>query len=351
MYADITGGVMEKNKSIKTNKGFAYGVDLGWMSQLEDMGYYWSDENGERKDILKILKNFGVDSIRFRLFVDPPKEGFWVKTETEKCMLGYCDTKSVLQVAKRVTDEGFRLMLDFHYSDLFADPQYQQIPKAWLGKDADELATEVTKYTESVLTQFKDNGIFPEWVQVGNEINPGMLLPVGDSQTAMPDLVKILNAGYDAVKKIYPEAIVITHLANAGIIEWITAWFDSFFAEGGKTDVIGLSHYPYWYKMLEGVTLRDLGESMNLYYEKYGKPIMITEVGEDENEPKLCYDLLKKTIDDLRSIPDESGIGLFYWEPEIGKDVLPDKYPLGAANLIGDKEIRFNYALTAYKHL
>jgi len=333
----------------KKNNQFAYGVDLGWMSQLESMGYFWSDDEGNKRDIFDILKDFGVDSIRFRVFVNPPKEGFWDKTDTERCMLGFCDATSILEVSKRVKAAGLRLMLDLHYSDLFADPQYQITPKAWEGHDINTLVKDVSDYTKEVLTFFKDNGIFPEWIQVGNEINPGMCLPLGNAQTAMPDLVKLLNAGYVAVKEIFPETLVITHLANGAIKEWMYEWFDSFFEEGGLTDIIGLSHYPYWYKMLEDVSMSDLGDCIVSYNEKYNKPIMIVEVGEDENEPDKCYDLLKKTISDLARIPDNNGVGIFYWEPEIGKDVLPDKYPLGAANYLGDKEIRFTHALRAYK--
>ena len=332
------------------NTGFAYGVDLGWMSQLEERGFYWSDSDGVKKDIIEIMKDKDIDSIRLRLFVNPPVEGFWNKSDTERCMLGFCDTESVLKVAKRVCEAGMRLMLDFHYSDLFADPQYQQTPLAWINHSEDELVRDVREYTIDTLNTFKTQGITPEWVQVGNEINPGMLLPMGDANTNMSGLVRVLNAGYDAVKEVFPNALVITHLANGAIKPWIEDWFDAFFEKGGKCDVIGLSHYPYWYKMLEGVTMTDLGDNMASYYERYKKPIMVVEVGEDEDDPEKSALLLTKTLDDLRKVPDNNGLGMFYWEPEVGKDVLPDKYPLGASRLIGEKEIRFTTALNAYKH-
>lgn len=329
---------------------FSYGADLGWVTQLEKMGYYWSNEMGERQDVLEILSDFGVDSIRLRLFVDPPKDGFWDKSESERCMLGFCDTQSVIEMARRVKAAGMDLMLDLHYSDVFADPAHQHIPHEWEGDSPEELCFDINKYTVSVMEQFKEAGITPRWVQVGNEINPGMLLPVGDAGTNMKVLARFLNEGYDAVKRVFPDTLVITHLASGAEYNWMTKWFDAFFENGGKTDILGFSQYPYWYDTMENAVLTDLGDNMVSYYEKYHKPMMVVEVGELETEPCKTTELLKKTINDLNRVPDNQGVGIFYWEPDVGKDILPDGYPLGAAVLVSDNEIRFTSALSAFRH-
>lgn len=329
---------------------FTYGADLGWASQIEKMGYYWTDEKGERKDILEIMNSFGVNAIRLRLFVDPPVDGFWDKSETERCMLGFCDTDSVIKMARRVKNSGMDLMLDLHYSDVFADPAHQHIPAAWTEDSPEELCWDINKYTTSTMEKFREAGITPRWVQVGNEINPGMLLPVGDATTNMPLLVHFLNEGYDAVKRVFPDAQVITHLASGAEHTWMTTWFDAFFENGGKTDILGFSQYPYWYDTMVGAVLTDLGDNMVSYYEKYKKPMMVVEVGELESNPQKTYDLLKKTIYDLERIPDEKGLGIFYWEPDVGKDILPDGYPLGASVRVSEYEIRFTNALGAFRH-
>ncbi len=330
------------------DNAFVYGADIGWAPQLEKLGYVFLNPCGEQKDIFEILSSFGVNAVRFRLFVNPPKSGFWDKTPTERCMMGYCDTESVICASKRAQKAGMKIMLDFHYSDYFADPHYQILPEAWKNHSISELTEDVARYTCLTMNRFKDEGIIPTWVQVGNEINPGMMLPMGDMKEHPDYLVSFLNAGYDSVKKVFPECDVITHLACGADPLGITEWFDSFFAHGGRTDIIGLSHYPYWYDMMENVSFGDLGECMCEYVKKYKKPCMVVEVGsEDDNEEK-SFALIKDTINALKMIPNKQGLGVFYWEPEASREVLPDKYPLGASKLISDHEIKFTNALSAY---
>ena len=112
-------------------KQMIYGVDLGWAAQLETMGYRWLNEADEETDLLEVLKEFGVNAVRLRVFVNPPEEAFWQKTEDELCMLGFCDAKNVFKMAKRVKAKGMKLMAGFHYSDHFADPEHQDIPEEW----------------------------------------------------------------------------------------------------------------------------------------------------------------------------------------------------------------------------
>lgn len=331
------------------SKKIAFGVDLGWLSQLEAEGVTWVDDENRQIDPIDALVEMGADSVRLRIFVNPPKEAYWKKRENETCMLGFCDAQSVLEMSKRVKEKGLTLMLDFHYSDHFADPQFQDIPDAWKNDDNEGLKRRVYEHTKEVLTLFTQNHVYPEWVQVGNEINPGLLLPNGSKKN--PEvMVALLNAGYDAVKECCPECQVITHLAGIDKTDWVSPFLEAFFGAGGKTDILGFSHYPYWYKLVgQGEEIEDLQENLTRFSQKYQKPVMIVEVGGPEEEEEETYDLLCNTIEAVKNVPDHMGLGVYYWEPEVGKKLLPDGYPLGAAVTAGEKTLRFTKAMTAYK--
>lgn len=337
--------------------GFAYGADLGWVSQLEAQGYSWADNQGKAVDPIQAAKNCGVDSVRLRVFVNPPEEAYWTKKDGTTCMLGFCAPQDVLKVSKRAKSLGMRLMIDFHYSDHFADPQYQDIPVQW-GQDAiPALRERVYHHTKDVLTLLKVHDVEPEWVQVGNEINTGLLLPHGSFRDAPETMVSLLNTGYEAVKEVFPGCQVVTHLSAGHMVEAIQGFFDTFFALGGKTDVIGLSHYPYWFNMY--------GKNMGLapveptadylysrlcnYWQRYHKPVMICEVGELDTEEEASYNLVVATVQAVKRLPEGFGAGVFYWEPEANAAVLPDQYPLGAARLLGGKQLQYTKALYAYR--
>lgn len=328
----------------------AYGVDLGWLSQLEARGISWVDEQKNPVDPFQAVKNMGADSVRLRVFVNPPKEAYWQKNEDTVCMLGFCDAKSVLEVSKRIKAEGMRLMIDFHYSDHFADPQYQDIPEEWKDDDSDRLTERVYQHTKDVLGLLAENEIYPEWVQVGNEINPGIMLPHGGLKENPEQLIAFLNAGYDAVKECCPECQVITHLACVNSRDWCDPFLSTFFKLGGKTDILGFSYYPYWYDMYPSDGKPALFYNPLTYYaELYKKPVMICEVGGPETDAEGTYQLLVNTIEAVKQVPDGKGLGVFYWEPEVGADMLPDKYPLGAALCLDEHTLQFTRALTAYK--
>lgn len=110
-----------------------YGADIGFLSQLEDQGYQWVDDNGNTQDALQILKAKGVNAVRLRVFVKPPENYFWTKPDGTNCILGYVDTKGLLYTAKRAKELGMKIMVVFHYSDHFADPMIQDVPSEWQG--------------------------------------------------------------------------------------------------------------------------------------------------------------------------------------------------------------------------
>lgn len=323
------------------------GADLGWVSQLESRGIRWVDEEGRQIDPLQAVKDMGTNTVRLRVFVNPPKEAFWQKKNGTVCMLGFADAESVLEMAKRVKAMDLQLMIDFHYSDHFADPQYQDVPEAWQNEDGEGLKKKVYEHTKEVLHLLVENGAAPEWVQVGNEINPGILLPHGGLKENPGQLVEFLNMGYDAVKECCPDCKVITHIAGPYKPDWCEPFFDNFFEKGGKTDVLGFSHYPYWFKVEQSAEF--LLGYLSRYEQKYHKPVMVCEVGGPENEEEGTYQLLMNTMEALERLPDEKGLGVVYWEPEVASGLLPDKYFMGASRLVNEHTLQFTKALSAYR--
>lgn len=326
---------------------FAFGVDLGWISQLEERGFRWVDEQNNEIDPIQASKDMGADSVRLRVFVDPPKESFWQKEDGTICMLGYCDAQSVLEVSKRVKEKNMRLMIDFHYSDYFADPMCQDIPAEWADDDYETLAKRVYQHTKDVLSLLKDNDIYPEWVQVGNEINPGLMLPKAGLEKNPKELVMILNAGYDAVKECFPDCQVITHLAGVDHRDWCEPFLENFFENNGKTDILGFSYYPYWYQSAPDKEV--LFQCLKTYAEEYEKPVMVVEVGGEDDDEEGTYQLVKDSIEAVMELPKQQGLGVFYWEPEVNREILPDKYPLGAAKLLDEHTLQFTRVISAYR--
>lgn len=324
-----------------------YGVDLGWATQLESMGYRWLNENGEECDVLTASKELGANAIRLRVFVNPPKTSFWQKTEDVTCMLGFCDGNSVLEMAKRVKEQGMKLMIDFHYSDHFADPQFQAIPEEWADDSDEELEKRVYAHTKEVLQLLAEQDIYPDWVQVGNEINNGMMWPKGGLKDAPKALVRFLNAGYDAVKEVCPDCKVITHLAAVCSEELCEPFWKNFFGNQGKTDILGFSYYPYW-ENIESNKDR-LATWLKRYSQEYKKPVMIVEIGGLDYDEEGCYKIMVDGIEAMKEMKNQEEMGIFYWEPEATSEILPDKYPLCAARLVGDKTLQYNKALSAYR--
>ncbi len=327
-------------------QNMAYGVDLGWMTQLEQMGYSWVDENGQRVDPILQCKNMGATAVRLRIFVNPPAEAFWQKKVDERCMLGFCDAESVMRTSERVKDLGMDLMLDFHYSDHFADPTLQDIPDEWREDDSVALAERVYTHTRETLLLFQSHHISPQWVQVGNEINHGIMWPKGSLEEHPKELVHYLNIGYDAVKEVFPECQVVTHLAGIHDESWCVPFLDNFLAQGGKTDIFGFSYYPYWAEFHS--EKKCLIGWLTAYQAKCDKPVLIAEVGGDDQNEQETYDLICDCMDAVQQVPNEMGRGVFYWEPEACRDILPDGYPLCASRLVGDHVLQFNKGLTAY---
>ncbi len=333
------------------------GVDLGWISQLESIGYQWVDINNKNIDPIQAAKEMGANTVRLRVFVNPPAYGFWMKPDREikghkieggLVMLGFCDQDSVVSMAARVRQHGMKLMVDFHYSDHFADPVFQDTPREWTELDNIQIREKVAEHTHAVLCALKKEGIVPEYVQVGNEINNGLLFPIGSIREHPEEMVEILNCGYDAVKSVFPTAQVVTHVSAGHILEYVTEFFDVYFRYRGKTDMIGLSYYPAWFR--ETHKPQEFLKVLNEIHRLYGKDIVLSEIGGIDSEEEETYRLLFDTLELTDSVENHALKGMIYWEPEVNRAAVPDGYPLGAAKLVEKKKLHYTKALSAYKN-
>lgn len=341
------GITTEKTANVKASTNFAKGADIGWLNQLENRGVKWENTKGVQEDALQILKENGVNSVRLRVFVNPPSNFQWTKNDGTTVLLGYEDTTGVLYMAKRAQNLGMRIMIDFHYSDHFADPAYQDKPAAWAKDSFSQLKTDVYSHTQYVMSQLAKEGVYPEWVQVGNETNSGMLWPDGSS-SSYSNWAQLINEGYSAIKSVSQSSKVIIHLSNGADNNMYRTVFDGLTAAGAKFDVIGMSYYPYWNNVDYTQNITALGNNLNDMAQRYGKQVMICEIGGLENNPTNTYNMIKAVINKVQAVPNGNGLGVFYWEPEANSSVLPDKYQLGASSKVSNNLLQFTSAITAF---
>jgi len=286
---------------------FSKGGDISWLPQMEATGYKFYNDQGVEEDCFKILKDHGMNTIRLRTFVNPSQDR----------ASGHCSTEETVEMALRARKWGMMVMLNFHYSDSWADPGKQRKPKAWEGHDFPTLLEDVYNYTFDVMTTLKSAGIYPEWVQVGNETPGGMIYPEG-STSNWSQLAQLINKGYDAIKAVSPGSKVLLHIDQGNNRERFTTWFDNAKANGAKYDVIGFSYYPYWLKDKPDYTLSidALGNNLKEMASRYNKEVMVVEVGGEDFKVDNTYDMLVAVIKKVREVPDGKGLGVIYWEPE-----------------------------------
>ena len=282
-----------------TTISFAKGADVSWLTQMEAAGRRFYNSAGTDQDCMLILKNLGMNAIRLRVWVDPAG--------------GWNNTADVLAKALRAKNLGLRIMIDFHYSDSWADPGQQTKPAAWAAQDFMTLQTSVYNHTFNVLTALKTNGIIPEWVQVGNETNDGMLWPTGKASVNMANFAALVNQGYNAVKAVDATINVIVHISNGhdnSLFRWI---LDGLKNNGGKWDITGMSLYPdptNW----STINTQCLS-NMNDMIMRHNKPVMICEVGMSWDQAPACQGFLADLITKVKSLGN-NGLGVFYWEPQ-----------------------------------
>ena len=301
---------------------FARGADISWCTEMEADGRAFRNAEGTETELFELMKQIGMTAIRLRVWVNPTKYGYGA----------WCDKADVLAKAKRAHAADLDLMIDFHYSDFFADPGTQNTPLDWADYPMDRLKTAMAEHTKDVLQTLKAEGIEPRWVQVGNETNSGMLNPLGkidwskSGSARYTNYVALSNAGYDAVKEVLPDAQVIIHLGGTENAKW---FFTDFKAAGGKFDMIGLSHYPTtaeWNSSLSSATHSNINAAkyVSEAIATFHVPVMICETGFESWRPEVASEVMHDLMSRMKSIPQCAGV--FYWEPEVDGQWKPAYY-------------------------
>lgn len=253
---------------------------------MEAAGLQFYNKSGTEQDLLFILKGLGINTIRLRVWVNPANN--------------YNNEADVLSKTIRAKNAGMKIMIDFHYSDSWADPGKQTKPAAWAGQNISTLQTSVYNHTLTVLNTLKSNGIVPAWVQVGNETNDGMLWPEGKASTNMANFTSLINAGYNAVKVVDTSIKVIVHISNGydnSLFRWM---FDGLKNNGANWDIIGMSLYP---SVSNWSTLNaQCLANMNDMVLRYNKPVMICEVGMSWDDSTACNSFLTDHITKTKSV-------------------------------------------------
>jgi arabinogalactan endo-1,4-beta-galactosidase len=285
---------------IPNTSSLAKGADISWITEMELAGRKFYNNSGTQQDVIQILKDLGMNTIRLRVWVNPAD--------------GWNGKADVVAKAVRAKNMGMRIMIDFHYSDSWADPGKQTKPAAWATQDLNGLKTSLADHTKDILNALKTAGVTPEWVQVGNETNDGMLWPDGKASQNMNNFAQLFIAGYDAVKAVFPAAKVIVHVSNGwdnNLFRWL---LDGLKNNGGKWDVIGMSLYPTaanW-QTLNNQCLANMNDMIS----RYGTPVMIVEIGMSWDQPAASRSFMQDLIQKAGSISSDKSLGVLYWEPQ-----------------------------------
>ena len=303
------------------------GVDVSSYTVLKKAGVKYYNFNGEEESLIKILADNGVNYIRIRVWNDPYNE----KGETYGG--GACDIESGLEIAREAAKYNMKLLVDFHYSDFWADPQNQVIPKAWKkdANDQEKMAQHVYGYTKEVIEKFQETGIEIGMVQVGNEITKGMLGISTDSGKNVENskiVNKYLAKGCQAVRDIAPNALIALHLETQNIDKYRTI-MNGWERDNVDYDILGTSHYAYWWN-----TTGTLEKVLELAQE-YGKFVTVLETAwvnttkDADGTPNNISDnnlmgdysvSVQGQVDMLTGLYQtlskyNNGLGAFYWEP------------------------------------
>ncbi|SDQ19628.1 glycosyl hydrolase 53 family protein [Microbacterium sp. cf332] len=318
------------------------GADVSMTAEIEALGARFSDAVGTR-DLFAILADHGVNLARLRVWVDP------TDAEGRPYQGGTNDLDTTLRLAERARAAGLGLMVDLHYSDFWADPKKQSLPRSWRHLDMRGVCDAVAAHTSDVVDAVRGAAGSPEWVQVGNETTNGMLWPFGrtpkydlESRTfaAVPveearaqydRLATLLQAGSAAVRAAAPGSRIVLHLDAGGAADLYRRWFDEITARGVDFDAVGLSYYPLWHGSLD-----DLRANLHAIVKRFDRDVIVVETAYahrpdnpagmsmfDAASPAAVYPPSvvgqARYLDDLaavvRGVPGGRGVGIVYWEP------------------------------------
>ena len=313
---------------------FIKGMDISMVKELEHYGASYR-LNGKKEDLFAILKTCGTNNVRIRIWPDPYDEN------GNSYGGGGNDLETTIEIAERTVQSGMDFMLDFHYSDFWADPGKQIKPKAWKDFGVDELEQAVYDFTLENLTKIIEAGVNVTMIQVGNELSNGLLWPEGKVPN-YDNIAKFVNAGIRACRKVNADIPIMIHLDNGGNNELYVRWFTNFIERGEEFEYIGLSYYPFWHGSLD-----QLEFNMNDIAKRFNKDLIIAEVSmgftmdsyqeyekladserkgyatKPELVEKIDYpmtiegqaDFTKDFLNRVANVVDDHGKGFFWWEP------------------------------------
>jgi arabinogalactan endo-1,4-beta-galactosidase len=300
---------------------FILGADISWVQEQEDLGTVFVDDGVER-DILELFKAHGFNYIRLRLFNNPASPCRTSVDGDETCGYQfefgtraepYCDLEHTVQMARRVRAAGMGLLLNFHYSDTWADPDDQNKPEAWESLSFEELTAAVESFTEGALLELEQGGALPDMVQLGNEITPGMLFPDGSSSAPgnFGRFTTLLQAGIAGVKSVDPSIRIMLHIEKPDSFATSDWWLSNVLDNGVEFDILGQSCYPEWHG-----TPASWEATFDQLAEAY--PDLQFLIAEYSRE--------KRTVNDIMwNLPSARGLGTFIWEPTQWGETLFDQ--------------------------
>ncbi len=287
------------------SRQFVLGADISWVDADVDNGQKYYD-GGQQKEILQILKEHKFNSIRLRLFVDPTAYVPGEEWDNPYSTKGYCGLDRTVAFAKKIKDSGMMFLLDFHYSDTWADPGKQHKPMSWRELSYQELVKKVRSYTRESLETFKSAGALPDMVQIGNEIVAGMIWPDGSSSN-MKQFAELVNAGIDGVKDVSKDIEIMIHsLSNRNPGNWLGNLIKAGVKED-NIDIFGLSYYKEYHG-----TTDDLKNNLTGITRTHDVKIVVVEYAE----------VHEQVNDIVFNLPNEKGMGTFVWEPTRWNETL-----------------------------
>jgi arabinogalactan endo-1,4-beta-galactosidase len=292
---------------------YAIGADVSFLAQAEQQGVSFKD-NGMVKPGLEILRNHGYNWIRLRLFHSP--------TDLPN-NLDY-----TIALAKNAKKLGLRFLLDYHYADTWADPGHQPMPKAWQGKTHQELVDAVFQYTRDTIAAFRDAGVLPDMVQIGNEITVGMMWPDGKLPENWDHFAQLVYAGIngvDAGRGNGRRPKIMIHIDRGADVKGTKAFLDKLNSYDVPYDVIGQSYYPWWHG-----SLNDLRSNLEFMAREYQKDIIVVEAAYNwqpgnyvgmpapfPESPEGQREFLDEVNRVVMETPNGRGKGVFWWEPAV----------------------------------
>ena len=262
----VTSDSLYVSKVENMPEDFILGMDASCVPALEKSGVKYCDHAGNEKDVYEILSENGINYIRVRIWNDP------YDAEGHGYGGGNCDLQNAIDIGKRATQYGMKLLVDFHYSDFWADPGKQMVPKAWEGLDYEQKKLALYEYTRDSLQALVDAGVDIGMVQIGNETNGALC---GESSTALRGwerIMGLISEGSRAVREVCPDALVAVHFANPENADSYKSYGKNLSYYGVDYDVFASSYYPFWHG-----TLENLSAVLSHIATTYDKKVMVAE--------------------------------------------------------------------------